>query len=430
MKTEKKMALYKNIIIALIIVPTLILAQKNNWQVVGKMPRPVYGGEAIVHDSLIYIFGGKDSLDRVINDIQTYNPRNQQWKRVGKMQQNRYGFVLDKLNDTSIVACGGVWENTERVNSIEKWDFPSYDTEQNKIINFNENFNRIFSSGHIYENRLYLFGGMSSTAAPDITLPFIVVYDLQSQNFETLEDSLYHNGDIPYHHISVRVANKIYLFGGVRFVISNRILIFDLVSEKLNTISSFIDVRAGGKAVFWKDGIFLIGGYDELSNVLNSTDIFYLDSRQTTRGPGLNYNRQELMTVVYDDAIYVFGGKDVYNQTVPWIEKLDLLYLTIIEQPSLETIHTFLLLDNYPNPFNGTTIIPFTLAKSQTIRLDIFSISGQHIQTLVNDFYSAGCYTIKWDGTDSHGRSVASSVYIYQLQSGQDISAKKMILLR
>jgi hypothetical protein len=425
------MRLYKYIFITLIFIPTLIPAQKNNWQVIGKMPRPVYGGEAIVHDSLIYIFGGySDSINRVINDIQTYNPRNQQWEIVGKMQQNRYGFVLDKLNDTTIVACGGVWENTDEVNSIEKWDFPSYDIEQNRIINFNTNFNRVFSSGHIYENKLYLFGGISFIMTSDMTLPFIVVYDLRSQNFETLEDSLYHHSDLPYHHTSVRVENEVYLFGGVRYGISNRIFIFDLISHQLNTISSFIGVRAGGKAVFWKDLVYLIGGYDELSNVLNSTDIFHLNSRQTTRGPGLNYNRQELMTVVYDDAIYVFGGKDVHDQSVPWIEKLDLSHITSIEQPGPETIHTFILLDNYPNPFNGATIIPFMLARSQTVRLDIFSVSGQHIQTLVNDYYSAGHHTIKWDGTDSHGVPVASSVYIYRLQSGQDISTKKMILLR
>lgn len=425
------MGLYKYIIITLIIVPTLILAQKNNWQVIGKMPRPVYGGEAIVHDSLIYIFGGKDSLESVINDIQTYNPRNQRWERVGKMQQNRYGFVLDKLNDTTIIACGGVWENTDNVNSIEKWDFPSYDNEQNRITNFNNNFNRIFSSGHIYKNKLYLFGGITSLVTSNMVLPFIVVYDLQNQNFKTLEDSLYHQSDLlPYHHTSVRVGNKVYLFGGVHNGISKRIFIFDLDSHQLNAISSFIGVRAGGKAAFWKDSVYLIGGYDELLNVLNSTDIFHLNSRQTTRGPGLNYNRQELMTVVYDGAIYVFGGKDFYQKTVPWIEKLDLLYPTIIEQPNPKTIHTFLLLDNYPNPFNGTTVIPFMLARSQTVRLDVFSVSGQHIKTLVNNHYPAGLHTIKWDGTDSRCTPVASSVYIYRLQSGQDISTKKMILLR
>lgn len=426
------MGLYKYIIITLIFVPTLILAQNNNWQVIGKMPRPVYGGEAIVHDSLIYIFGGKDSLNRVINDIQTYNPRNKHWERVGKMRQSRYGFVLDKLNDTTIIACGGVWENTDNANSIEKWDFSSHDTEQNRIINFNNNFNRIFSSGHIYENKLYLFGGISFIGTSDMVLPFIVVFDLQNQKFETLEDSLYHHSEIlPYHHTSVRVGNKVYLFGGVHYGISNHIFIFDLVSHKLNSISSIIGVRAGGKAVFWSDTVYLIGGYDELSNALNSTDIFYLNSRQTTRGPGLNYNRQELMTVVYDNTIYVFGGKDVHEQSVPWIEKLDLSYSSSsIEQPSPETTHTFLLLDNYPNPFNATTIIPFMLERSQIVRLDVFSMSGQHIQTLVNDYYSAGHHTIKWDGTDSRGTPVASSIYIYRLQSGQDISTKKMILLR
>ncbi len=405
-------------------------AWSQDWQVIGKMPNPVYGAQAIVLDSLIYIFGGySDSLKKPISDIQVYNPRTNQWHLAGRMGQNRYGFVLDQLDDVYVIACGGVWENTPNLFSIERWNFTAHAIASGEIFNFNLNFNRIFSTGHIYQDKLYIFGGLSSTYDVDtLALPFIISFDLKLEKLEVIEDSLYQNNFLPYHHTSVRQEDKVFIFGGVHFGIFNHVYIFDLISHKLKTISSLMNVRAGSQAVLLEDQIYLIGGYDETEK-LSSMEIFNTNNFQTNRGPSLHYQRQELMAVAYNNELYIFGGKDINNHAIPWIEKLDVVNISRIS-PNVQISKKIKLLDNYPNPFNSSTVIPFKLARAADIRIEIFSLSGQHIKTLIQQKYQAGSYNVNWNGTDRYNNSVASGVYIYQLRAGGSLMSKKMILVR
>jgi N-acetylneuraminic acid mutarotase len=419
------------LIVSLLFLFSASAGWSNSWQVIGKMPHPVFGGEAIVIDSLIYIFGGwSDSLDQPTNLIQSYNPRTSEWHRVGEMQENRYGFVLDQLDDSSVIACGGVWANTLNISSIEKWNFRSQAVDPGEILQFDPNFSRVWFTGHVFEERLYLFGGIGSPAIADPQiLPFIVYYDFDFFNTGVVEDSIYQANFLPYHHSSVLKENKIFIFGGVYNGISNRVITFDLQSHEIEFIGSLNGVRAGSQAVSWKDQIYLIGGYQEIfEGTLGSTEIFDIDMRQSDFGPALNYQRKELMAGVFEDAIYVFGGKNSHNESVPWIERLDLL--TSLESVEPQQISEFRLLDNYPNPFNGSTIIPFELSEPMDVQIDVFTISGAKIKTVVHQRYQAGKHTIRWDGTDTQQIPVASGVYIYQLQAGQYRSSKKMILIR
>ena len=85
---------------------------------------------------------------------------------------------------------------------------------------------------------------------------------------------------------------------------------------------------------------------------------------------------------------------------------------------------------NYPNPFNPTTTINFSIAKSDLVTLDIYNSRGQKVRTLVNDNLSAGEHNIVWNGKDKNSRSVNSGVYFYKIKSGKFTSTKKMILLK
>ncbi len=425
---------FKQILAAGVFLLFSINAWPQNWQVIGKMDHPVYGAQAIVLDSLIYIFGGySDSLNKPINDIQAYNPLTKKWHLAGRMDQNRYGFVLDQLDDVYVIACGGVWESTPNSNSIERWNFNTKINAFGEIFYSDLNFNRVFSTGHIYQNKLYLFGGerwFEQFTGDTLELPFIISFDLNLLKLEVIEDSLYRDSFLPsYHHTSVRQENKVFIFGGVHFGIFNHVYIFDLISHELKTISSLMNVRAGSQAVLFDDQIYLIGGYNETERALSSTEIFNTNNFLTDSGPSLNYQRQELMAVAYNNELYIFGGKDINDRTVPWIEKLDMTNTSTILS-NVQISKKIKLLDNYPNPFNSSTVIPFELASAADIRIDIFSLSGQNIKTLIQEKYQAGSYTTNWDGTDRYNNYVASGVYIYQLRTGGSLISKKMILIR
>ncbi len=94
--------------------------------------------------------------------------------------------------------------------------------------------------------------------------------------------------------------------------------------------------------------------------------------------------------------------------------------------------HTnFDLVGNYPNPFNPSTIIEFSIQNDSDIDISIFNIKGQKIKTLANNEFSNGIHSIIWNGDDEYGYSVSSGVYLYKLNvNGRTEAVKKCLLLK
>ncbi|MCD6318686.1 metallophosphoesterase [Candidatus Aerophobetes bacterium] len=89
----------------------------------------------------------------------------------------------------------------------------------------------------------------------------------------------------------------------------------------------------------------------------------------------------------------------------------------------------FVLHQNYPNPFTYKTTIEYELPRSCQITLKIYTISGELVKTLIDDYQSKGYYSISWDGRNERGESVARGVYIYSLVVDGFIRIKKMAKL-
>lgn len=83
------------------------------------------------------------------------------------------------------------------------------------------------------------------------------------------------------------------------------------------------------------------------------------------------------------------------------------------------------LLDNYPNPFNPSTIIKYSLKDDGKVSLKIFNSLGEEVRTLVNEIKPAGNYEVEFNASE-----LPSGIYIYSIQAGEYISSKKMILLK
>ncbi|MFQ6041223.1 MAG: FG-GAP-like repeat-containing protein [Candidatus Poribacteria bacterium] len=95
----------------------------------------------------------------------------------------------------------------------------------------------------------------------------------------------------------------------------------------------------------------------------------------------------------------------------------------------------FELLENYPNPFNPETWIPYKLPEDTEVTIRIYSAAGQLVRTLNMGRRSAGAYLDKnraayWDGRNDEGSKVASGVYFYTLQSDKFSATRKMTLLK
>lgn len=88
-------------------------------------------------------------------------------------------------------------------------------------------------------------------------------------------------------------------------------------------------------------------------------------------------------------------------------------------------------LSNYPNPFNPTTKIEFSIHNNSIIELSIFNIKGQIIKTVVNNQFPSGDHSIIWNGDDENGKSVASGIYYYKLNvNGKTEAVNKCLLLK
>ncbi|MBD3386733.1 T9SS type A sorting domain-containing protein [candidate division KSB1 bacterium] len=88
------------------------------------------------------------------------------------------------------------------------------------------------------------------------------------------------------------------------------------------------------------------------------------------------------------------------------------------------------LLTNYPNPFNSRTVIGFRLQENSHVQLDIYSLTGEKVATLLSEMVGAGNHTSVWNGRNEVGETVASGTYFYRLKSDSEISTRKMLFLR
>ncbi|MCU0643876.1 MAG: T9SS type A sorting domain-containing protein, partial [bacterium] len=89
----------------------------------------------------------------------------------------------------------------------------------------------------------------------------------------------------------------------------------------------------------------------------------------------------------------------------------------------------FLMMQNFPNPFNPSTQISYALPQASHVVLKIFNLMGQEIKTLVDGLQTAGAHSVSWDGIDSLGKRACSGIYICQLQIGVFLKSKKMLLV-
>ena len=91
---------------------------------------------------------------------------------------------------------------------------------------------------------------------------------------------------------------------------------------------------------------------------------------------------------------------------------------------------TWDLAQNFPNPFNPATHIPFRLRQETRVRLGVYNTLGQEVRSLLDQPLGAGEYQQLWDGRDDRGQPAAGGLYLYRLEAGDRAFIRKMVLLR
>ena len=85
---------------------------------------------------------------------------------------------------------------------------------------------------------------------------------------------------------------------------------------------------------------------------------------------------------------------------------------------------------NYPNPFNPSTTIEYSISKPGHVSLVVYDLNGSTVKTLVNDFAGRNNYSVTWDGKNDSGQQVASGQYFYVMQAPGFTSTEYMTLIK
>lgn len=125
----------------------------------------------------------------------------------------------------------------------------------------------------------------------------------------------------------------------------------------------------------------------------------------------------------YLTAIYINGEESGASESA-FVE----IAFTSTEDDIIPTVTR--LIGNHPNPFNPETNIKYSLHQNQNVCLDIYSIKGQKVATLVDGFQEAGNHSIVWNGTSNRGLNMPSGIYFANLITEFGTFRQKLLLLK
>ncbi|MBC8527414.1 MAG: T9SS type A sorting domain-containing protein [Candidatus Cloacimonetes bacterium] len=128
------------------------------------------------------------------------------------------------------------------------------------------------------------------------------------------------------------------------------------------------------------------------------------------------YNCNE--TIIFEDGTTIGTTSDPYQLTASY-------YSTDGDYPVLSTK----LNPNFPNPFNHSTTISFGLKEKGDVKLTVYNIKGQLIETLIDHEMVPGIYEIPWDGK-SGIKELANGIYLYKFETKNKTLINKMLLIR
>jgi hypothetical protein len=183
----------------------------------------------------------------------------------------------------------------------------------------------------------------------------------------------------------------------------------DLIPDSIDFDSTFFDDLMNGLISVIIDDSFL--------GITGNVSIDYIDSDSLSG----SFDVGVLQAGFPPGVISISNGMiSMYAVTLPQVN--------IVEEtvfPDQVTLYSA-----YPNPFNPVTTLRYDLPETGLVTITIYDMLGRQVKTLFNQTQSAGIHSIQWNATNDYGKPVGAGIYLYQIQAGEYISTKKMVLLK
>jgi hypothetical protein len=161
--------------------------------------------------------------------------------------------------------------------------------------------------------------------------------------------------------------------------------------------------------------------YDSGGNPTGDNFLVSYSSESNQYSPSVKL-KNGLIYVSWVDVLKEGGTESIWAKVLDWNDPTP---STINENNKFQIPLAYKLNQNYPNPFNPKTTIEFDLPKASDVRIEVYNITGQKIQTLLNEKKPAGSHQVEFNA-----EKLSSGVYFYRIEAEEFQDVKKMILLK
>ena len=174
------------------------------------------------------------------------------------------------------------------------------------------------------------------------------------------------------------------------------------------------------------------------TEVLSEQEVFFSDlSNGNPTNWQWDFDNNGIIDSNEPNPIYSYSEPGLYTVSLTISDGINIVNETKVNYINVSQTGTDIeagplvtqLIGNYPNPFNPTTTISFSIQNDSNIELTIYDFKGQKVKILVNRELTQGSHSIIWNGTDDFNKPVSSGIYFYKLNVNGKIDAVKKCLL-
>ena len=279
--------------------------------------------------------------------------------------------------------------------------------------------NWTYANGNIDEG--VTFAVDCTPEPPTIDPPTLVINEILAKNVACCTDA---NGDYDGYIELFNYGDEEVDIGGM------------VITDDLNNYDHYYQIPTNNDSTIILSGGFLLLWADEESE----QGVLHVEFKLNTRAGGEIGLFMPDSTTVVDNITYGSQSDDdvAYGRypdsSATWqlmdptpgatnTQELSLNDNIVI--PSRYTLH-----QNYPNPFNPVTTLRYDLPENGLVNITIYDMLGRQVKTLINQTQDAGYRSIIWNATNDYDKPVSAGIYLYQIQAGEYISTKKMVLLK
>ena len=286
--------------------------------------------------------------------------------------------------------------------------------------------------------------GLIEVVAHSRTHPFIPYNDIESEVLGSKQDLI--------ENLELNLLNRY----GIREYVYAWVAPYGEYNEDIDTLVSYGNYLTT-RLFYWGDNYFSdwdntlnkffpVGASIEVgsSSYWGSTDIVELnntfDAVYSTNGI---YHLMTHPNILEWDQDFTWDHLEhISNRKNIWYVGFGHLYLYRFLSNSIQGINLniqtgtpvtdnpYILIENYPNPFNPKTTIQYSLPVDTFVKIEIYNMLGNKVKNLVNKYQTSGKNLINWDSTNNQGKAVSAGVYLYSLETKYFRTTKKMILLK